>query len=103
MCMTDGSPGPFRMKGQFLTGMSQQTAGSLCCERSGCQERSRGGCCCPERSGCACCGGLHCVDVDCLGVHMRKASASAWSCRVQSLWKRVPAVPAKSRIFKCEI
>lgn len=91
--MIDGSPGLFRMKEQSLTGKSPRTAGSLCCEASDCQEMSRGGCCCRERSGCVCCDGLCCVDVDCLGARMRKASALVWSCRAQLLWKRVPVAP----------
>ena len=100
-CMIDGSPGLFRRKGQTLTGTSPQTAGSLCCEASDCQEMSRGGCC-RETSGCVCFDELCCVDADCLGAHMRKASASVWSCPAQSLWKQVPAAPAGNKIFMCK-
>lgn len=100
--MIDGSPGLFRMKGEPLVGMSPQTAGSLCCEASDCQEMSHGDCCCPERSGCVCCDGLCCVDVDCLDARKRKASALVWSCQAQSLWKQVPAAPTDNEIFECK-
>lgn len=95
--MIDDSLSLCWMKEQSLIGTSPQTAGILCCEASGCQERSYGGCCFRERSISACCDGPGWVDADCLGAHMRKASALVWSCRAQWLWKQVPDAPLKKK------
>lgn len=98
-CTTVGSRAPSRTRGRSSAGTSPQTAGSLCCEASGCRETSRGGCGCQGRSGCVCCGGSGWVGADCLDARTRKASASAWSCQAQSLWRRVPAAPGEDETF----